>query len=337
MYKLIHSFITTTVILALSMAFIACEEETKVIPSPEIYLANQDAEIEKSVGDSIILEPKITYDIEASYQWKKNNQLIQNNTRILKDIATQLGRLEYFFSVETPYGTDSVTIPVDVIVLASFTELFPEDFKNDSSWTGTIGEPDFIYKDLLFSSELNTDSTWHGFGLSNIRSTKQKEEEIPENSVYSNNTSENVFAVAKHLNGANQEVPVIKFNDNRNHDLKSIEISNTTKGVFLLKYGNSDFPRMGFPVSTDPDWFKVTITGISASGEVTGSKDFYLADYRSDNPKRDYIVEQWTTVDLSEIGEVNQLQFSLSSNKTNDSGEMITPQEFCIDNLKILN
>jgi len=47
-------------------------------------------------------------------------------------------------------------------------------------------------------------------------------------------------------------------------------------------------------------------------------------------------VEQWTTVDLSEIGEVNQLQFSLSSNKTNDAGEMITPQVFCIDNLKIL-
>ncbi|RCW30208.1 DUF4465 domain-containing protein [Marinilabilia salmonicolor] len=336
MYKLINSFIITAVILAFSLAFIACEEETKVIPSPEIYLANQGAEIEKSVGDSIILEPKITYDIDASYQWKKNNQLLENNTRVLKDIATQLGRLEYFFSVETPYGTDSVSIPVDVIVLASFTELFPENLKNDSSWIGAIGESEFAYKDLLFSSQLNADSTWHGFGISNIQSTKQTEEDIPEHSVYSSSSSENVFALAKHLNGPGQAIPVIKFNDDNHHRLKSIEINNTTLGVFMLKYGNENFPRMGFPVSTDPDWFKVTITGISASGEVTGSKDFYLADYRSDNPKRDYIVEQWTTVDLSEIGEVNQLQFFLSSNKTNDSGEMITPQEFCIDNLKIL-
>ncbi len=325
------------VFLAVSALFFACEEEVKQIPSPEIYLANQDAEIEMSIGDTITLEPKITYNVDARYEWRKNNERLENNTQILKDTATQLGRMEYFFSATTPYGSDSITIPVDVIIMADFSDLFPENFKNDSSWIGAVDETGFSYKEIFFTTQLNADSTWSGFGLSNIQSNIQTEETIPQNSVYNPSSSNNVFSVVRHPNGSNQPLPSITFEDGQNHRLKSIEINNTTFGVFLLKHGNDSFQRMGYPVSTDPDWFKVTITGIDASGTIVNRQDFFLADYRFDNKKRDYIVDSWTSVDLTSLGAVNQLQFSLSSNKTNESGEMITPETFCIDNIKVLN
>ncbi len=334
-----HKYNSLFIVVFLSFLalFSACNDDEKEIPPPEIHLANQDAEIEISLGDTIALEPKITYNVDGQYEWRKNNERLPNTEQFLLDTATQMGRFEYFFGVETPYGSDSMTIPVDVIVLADFTNLFPEGFNSDSSWIGTPETSGFSYKDMFFPTHFeNSDSSWHGFGISNIRSTRQNENDIPPNSVFSSTSSRNVFSVVKHQNGSKQP-PTIKFEDNKNHRLKSIEINNTTLGVFLLKFGNENFDRMGYPVSTDPDWFKVTITGIDVSGAITGSQDFFLADYRFDHNKRDYIIDSWTEIDLSGLGNLNQLQFSLSSSKTNEQGEMITPEVFCIDNIKVLN
>lgn len=323
--------------LLLLTIFGACTEEEKQIPPPEIFLPGQDAEIEISLGDTISLEPKITYNVNGRYEWRKNDERLPNTEQFLLDTATQLGRIQYFFSVETSYGSDSMTIPVDVIVLADFTELLPAGLKTDSSWIGAPETNGFSYRDIFFPTHFEeSDSSWQGFGISNIVSTSQSEDEIPHNSAYSNASSRNTFSVVKHPNGSDQ-APTLKFEDNKNHRLKSMEINNTTLGVFLLKYGNENFDRMGYPVDTDPDWFKVTITGIDVSGTVTGSQDFFLADYRFDYYKRDYIVDSWEEINLSGLGKINQLKFSLSSSKTNEEGGMITPEVFCIDNIKVLN
>jgi hypothetical protein len=333
-----HSSFTILPIIFFLAFFSACNEDEKQIPPPEIYLASETSEIEISVGDTITLEPKITYNVEGRYEWRKNDERLPNTEPFLLDTATNLGRIEYFFSVVTPYGADSMSIPVDVIVLADFTKLFPENLKTDSSWTGTPDTAGFSYSDIFFPTHFEeSDSSWQGFGFSNIKSTTNDEEKIPQNSVYASTSSRNVFSVVKQPNGSDYTPPTLKFDDNKNHRLKSMEINNTTLGVFLLKYGNENFDRMGYPSNTDPDWFKITITGLDVAGAVIGTQDFFLADYRFDNYKRDYIVDSWTEIDLTGLGKVNRVQFSLSSNKTNEAGEMITPEEFCIDNIKVLN
>ena len=76
------------------------------------------------------------------------------------------------------------------------------------------------------------------------------------------------------------------------------------------------------------DWFKLTITGYDADGEVTGTKDFYLADLRDDKA---YIINDWRYVDLSGLGKVKKLGFALSSSDNGDWG-MNTPAYFCFDN-----
>ena len=77
------------------------------------------------------------------------------------------------------------------------------------------------------------------------------------------------------------------------------------------------------------DWFKLTITGYDADDNVTGTKDYYLADLRDEATA--YIINDWRYVDLSGLGAVAKLGFELTSSDTGDYG-MNTPAYFCFDN-----
>lgn len=84
----------------------------------------------------------------------------------------------------------------------------------------------------------------------------------------------------------------------------------------------------GFPFHQG-DWFLLTIKGLNGE-TVTGTVDFYLADFRTPGQWR--YAQNWQWVDLSSLGEVDGLQFELSSTKHNKFG-MTTAAYFCIDNL----
>ncbi len=87
------------------------------------------------------------------------------------------------------------------------------------------------------------------------------------------------------------------------------------------------------------DWFLLTISGKDAGGAVVGTETFYLADFPADfdpltdNPA-DYIVDDWTWVDLSGLGEVNSLEFGLTSSDVGSYG-MNTPAYFAMDSLTV--
>ena len=70
------------------------------------------------------------------------------------------------------------------------------------------------------------------------------------------------------------------------------------------------------------DWFKLTVTGLNGT-EAGNSVDFYLA-------KDGEYVKDWTYVDLSELGEIDGVIFSMSSSDTGDWG-MNTPAYFAMD------
>lgn len=312
-----------------------CNEGEKEIPPPEIFLPQGDEEIEVNQGDTIQLEPKITYNYSPSFEWRKNGKRLDHQAQFLTDTASQLGRMEYFFSVTTPYGSDSMIIPIDVIILADFEGLnLPEE--TDTAWIGSEETDGFDHKILFFPNQVQeNDALWQGFGYSNMQSTSTSPP-LPSYSVYHSSEGEddNIFGLVKQ-SANNEMAPAISFTDGKAHHLKSIELANTTLGYYRMKFGDDHFERLGGPGSDAPDWVRVTIKGIDKNGGETGEITFYLGDYRFDNNKRDYIVNQWTEVPLKELGSVQKIEFHLSSNKTNDEGEMITPGIFCIDNLKI--
>ena len=98
----------------------------------------------------------------------------------------------------------------------------------------------------------------------------------------------------------------------------------------ILQGGYGEQPYGGL-TGNEPDWFKVTATGKNASGQTVGTLDFYLADYRFANNEEDYVLDTWEWFDLSPLGNVATISFSLSSSR--GSGyNMITPAYFCMDN-----
>lgn len=74
----------------------------------------------------------------------------------------------------------------------------------------------------------------------------------------------------------------------------------------------------------DDDWFLLTINGL-LEGKKVNSVEFYLA-------KGKEVVTEWTYVDLSKLGKIDQLSFVLTGSRTGSYG-LNTPAYFCIDNL----
>jgi hypothetical protein len=99
-----------------------------------------------------------------------------------------------------------------------------------------------------------------------------------------------------------------------------------------MKNGDDFSKKFRGTTGTDPDWLKVSIAGIAEAGDTTGIIDYYLADFRAENSNNDVLIDQWEWVDLTSLGEISKLRFSLSSSDNGMWG-MNTPAYFCIDQL----
>lgn len=71
------------------------------------------------------------------------------------------------------------------------------------------------------------------------------------------------------------------------------------------------------------DYLKLTVTGYNDSKE-TGKAEYYLVDFR---PDADSIALGWKKLDLSKLGDIDYVNFSLESSKVG------LPKYFCIDNI----
>ncbi len=119
--------------------------------------------------------------------------------------------------------------------------------------------------------------------------------------------------------------------DGQLHTVTGCYVTNNLWTYQDILQGGYGEPPYGGPTGNDPDWFKVTATGKNASGQTVGTLDFYLADFRFANNEEDYVLNTWEWFDLSPLGDVATISFSLSSSR--GSGyNMITPAYFCMDN-----
>lgn len=109
-------------------------------------------------------------------------------------------------------------------------------------------------------------------------------------------------------------------------------VTNGTYPYLSLKNGDQFAKKFGGVSGDDPDFFLLTIKAYSNGTLSTDSVDFYLADYRFEDNTLDYIVDEWTFVDLYSLGNVDSLSFSLSSSDSGMFG-MNTPAYFCADNI----
>ena len=102
----------------------------------------------------------------------------------------------------------------------------------------------------------------------------------------------------------------------------------TNAAVTVNAFVNGDgMTEGGF---TTGDYFKLTITADNSNALV-----YYLADYTSENEADHYYVNDWQWVDLSRLGVVKELTFSLASSRSNAWG-YTTPLYFCMDDFNSL-
>ncbi|MFH1719547.1 MAG: DUF4465 domain-containing protein, partial [Planctomycetota bacterium] len=109
-------------------------------------------------------------------------------------------------------------------------------------------------------------------------------------------------------------------------------VTNGNYAYYSMLNGDAFSKKFGGNSGDDPDWFMLTITGKDVDGVVSGTADFYLADYRAAESADDYIVDTWRYVDLTSLGKVKNLEFTLSSSDVGDWG-MNTPASFALDTI----
>lgn len=80
------------------------------------------------------------------------------------------------------------------------------------------------------------------------------------------------------------------------------------------------------------DYLKVMVTGYDSEENPTGTAEFYLADYRSENESEHYALNTWKWMDLSDAGKLQYFRITMESTKSNDWGPT-TPMYVCIDDV----
>lgn len=202
-------------------------------------------------------------------------------------------------------------------------------------WNGSDETGGFSSQGQSFSINYNPDwGSWSGFAYSRSVDT----ETAGWGNQYSafagsGNNSSRTFVVN---NGATNVVltsPGI---------VHGIYVTNTTYAALSMRDGDMFAKQFGSIYGADgeldgtngEDWFLLTITGLDASQNEVGTVEFYLADFRFPDDQDDYILDTWGFVDLSSLGEVAELTFSLSSSDVGAWG-MNTPNYFALDDLAI--
>jgi len=205
-----------------------------------------------------------------------------------------------------------------------------------SYWDGTdtIGAKTFVSHGVAFrnvSYDWGNFVSWDGFAYSNINDTAT--------AGYTNQYA--VWTPGTGLDGAGNYAIGYRGSESVRLTLadpavvQRLRVNNTTYAALAVRDGEYVAKKFGGDDGNDPDWFKLTIRGVSEGGDPTGSVDFYLADYRFADNAQDYIVAAWATVDVSSLGTVKHLEFDLDSTDQGAFG-MNTPAYFALDGVEVV-
>ncbi|NPD81690.1 DUF4465 domain-containing protein [Prevotella sp. PINT] len=177
--------------------------------------------------------------------------------------------------------------------------------------------------DMYVMSEYET---WWGYGVANHTSTVYKEFADQFNSCTGKGAGGSKNYGIAYVSDFMGPVNVTLTTDEM-MAVPGVQITNAAWSLSSMANGDGVAKKFG-----KGDWFKLTATGYDDEGNVTGTKDFYLADCRSEDKAEWFILNEWAFMDLSSLGAVRQIGFTLSSSDNGIYG-MNTPAYFCYDNL----
>lgn len=210
------------------------------------------------------------------------------------------------------------------------------DFENlDLDVTGFLNGSDgsggYQSGNLFFPNNFDqTYSSWSGWAISNVTDNTTPGFGNQYSAITGTGQALSKNYATSFSFGANRVQLIDAAEGNK---MKGMYVTNNTYTYFSMRDGDAFSKKFGGATGDDPDYFLLTIKGVR-NGEVTlDSINFYLADYRFEDNSMDYLVDEWSFINLDLLGEIDELLFSLSSTDNGQFG-MNTPAYFCVDNLE---
>lgn len=121
-------------------------------------------------------------------------------------------------------------------------------------------------------------------------------------------------------------------NDAQGGTMEGFYINNATYSYLSMQDGDAFSKKFGGEDGNDPDFLYVTIKEYGARNIANDSINIYLADFTDSNNANDYILDEWTYVDLTRFENVDTLSFTIHSSDVGLFG-INTPKYFCIDDV----
>lgn len=207
----------------------------------------------------------------------------------------------------------------------------PESFDNGSGGAGN-----FVFDDIELYNNYNTNwSSYTGFAISNTTDIATA-------------GFANQYSSCVGQGNANSSTYSVMFSDgfietNNTYTLESLYLNNTTYAKLSMLNGDSFSKQFGSPNGADgnpdgtngEDFFRVLIIGENTVNTDKDTIIFYLADYRFADNNDDYIVTDWTQIDLTSMNvyPIEKVSFVFESSDMGQWG-INTPTFFALDDVK---
>ena len=218
----------------------------------------------------------------------------------------------------------------------------PESFEfTNDVWTETYNATDYTYFEVqnfmfshLPSAENYGGTSWEGFTVARISSdTLNSFGCMAQGGFDGVGTPYLVGYYSEYYTWTNKKSSnMILFNDGNTYDAVGVYVCNNSNTYHSILNGDSYAKKFA-----QGDTLVLKIHALDENWEIDDSKQdvvVYLADYRSSNESEWKVNTQWEWVDLSVLGNVSGLAFTMASSDVN-SGFMNTPAYFCLDKLTV--
>jgi hypothetical protein len=202
----------------------------------------------------------------------------------------------------------------------------------ESYWNGSDGSGGFVSVPAHFGNNYDSGfGSWDGFAYSNITDTEAEGWAAQYNAITGGGEGGSSNYAVCYMGYA--QAPVVTLEEAA--VVEGFYVTNTNYAYYSMLKGDAYAKKFGGESGSDEDWFLLTVTGKDSGGEMTGTADFYLADFRYAESERDYIVDRWEWVNLASLGVVKRLEFSMDSSDVGAWG-MNTPGYFAMDSMVVV-
>ena len=312
-------------------------------PVAEVYINNSDTEETVPVGSEVTLMAMVLVDERTApytLTWmdSEHNVLKTETFESADDIDALFTTTtrpyectDYIFLVtDAAEKADTATVRAIVtsedIIPATFENLYLEEesWENGKNLNGSFVSGSFKF-DNFYSPDYG--GYWGNYGYANRTSTTFENmiSDQFNNAVGGGvNGSENyMVAYPSSWYGSNV---ITVMNKPEGDVISGFYVTNDAWVVDNIVNGDGMSDDDGAPFGMG-DYLKLTITA-----DNSNSVDFYLADFRSNDESKHYYLDSWEWVDLTSLGTVKTLSFTLTGTKKNSYG-LTTAAYFCMDDL----